>query len=358
MNAWLPGVWLFALAAPPVAHAQGTDWRVATCRTGSRLDVYSEVSQDEGGLKCWVTRFSSLARRTPKVEVLSQECLGSLPSMDGGLRSPALDAQGEIDWGDPTCRPLQRVVPRLDARVVPARPTPAQLESLDGSGLRLRTSEFWREPLHRRVEVRADGGVVGAFSVELQAPEVFLEGFDVGDGRHLLLAAHWTFAHHEGAPVGDLQVQLVPLDGARLPTARADAGPQVLLAYTALPPSARWNELARWEAAVATGLEARRSSLAKDARALAVRRARQAELVVGRQFSSVLHACDTYGSASADRLNQAALMDAVTALHAATRAVDWPLVVEALDWNWSTCGDLMRAQADGGSWVDDFVRPR
>lgn len=357
MNAWLAWVWVLCLIATPAAHAgSAADWfSLATCRTGDRLVVSSAIAQDEGGLRCELTRYTFKDGATT-VEPLSAECLqvGAPSPLDGGAAWPALDANGVVTWSDPACRPLRRVALRLDVRVVPARPTRSRLES--AAGVPLRTSDFWREPLRRRVNVLGAGRVVGAFDVELQAPEIRLDGYDVGDRRHVLVAARWTFAHHEGAPVNDLGVQLVELDGSRLPPAGDDGGTQVVRGFDTLTAAERWREIARWQDAMAKGLEAMRAPQAIEARALATRRARQAALVGRRQFTAVLEACNRVAAASDDRSKRATLVEAVLALHAVTRPAEWPLAVEALDWSWSTCGDVVHADAAGAAWADGFSR--
>lgn len=356
MGGWLARVWVLGLITTPAVHAGGADsFDLATCRSGNRLVVAAEISQDEAGPRCELTRYTLQSAATT-VERLSDECAGARTESpaDGGAAWPTIGTDGVWRWSDPTCRPLRRVALRLDVRVMPARPTRAQLQS--AAGAPVRTSEFWREPLRRRVDVLGAGRSVGSFDVELQAPEILIDGYDVGDHRHLLLAVRWTFTHHEGAPVNELAVGLVPLDASRLPTAPDDGGTQVVRAFTTLGPAERWSELARWQGAVAKGLEAMRAPEAMKARSLAARRARQAALVGRRPIAAVLDACDRFAAVSDDRARRAALMEAVVALQVGTAPDDWPLVVEALDWGWSTCAEVVRSDARGAAWAEDFAR--
>lgn len=342
-------LWLFALAVSTTAHAQGLDaFGLATCKTSRQLEVYAHLDQDEAGPRCELRRFT-FSDGGVTAETRSSECL-ELPTTQGSSRT--------LDWVDAGCQPLRRVALRFDVKAVAGRPTPLQLEHSEQGGVPVRSEAFWQEPLHRRLEVSARGTRLAAVDVELQAPDVLLEAFDVGDGHHLLLAVRWTFAHSEGAPVSDQWFQLVRFDGSRLRSATDDAGVQVVRVVGALDALVRWRELARWQDSVATALEARRSARAKEARALSNRRTRQAALVERREFTSVLEACDAFAAASADETLRDALVAATARLHAATRPLDWPLVVEALDWSRSTCGDLVSTQPDAGAWTQDFGPPR
>lgn len=355
--------WVLGLVLLPLAHAASPDgFGVSACRRGSTVDVWSEVSQDEGGTS---TRRGQFALGDGGVR---WESMGWPPPppqggqlQDGGLVWPALRDDGALDWGDAGCRSLRPVRLRLDARLAPAPLGPEALEALQRHGAAaLPALDLWARPLARRLELTVDGGVVATLDLSLAGTAVELEGYDVGDGRHLLLGARWTFTHNEGAPVGDLAVQLIRLDASAMRTA-PDGGAVLTVR---LPPSGArddgWSELTRLTEAAAQALEARRSPRAPELRALASRRHRQQHLARSKAFAGAQAACTsmTLDVTTAGPARWQPLVGALFALHDATRAADWPLVVERLDWSRSSCGDALAAlPADGGTTLWLYEHP-
>ncbi|MBX7099816.1 MAG: hypothetical protein K1X89_19020 [Myxococcaceae bacterium] len=355
--------WVLSLAVSSLARAASPDdFGVAACRRGNDLEVWTQISQDEGGtttsrgrysLRDGGQRWESLGWPPPPVEGGQLE--------DGGLVWPAMRNDGSLDWGDPGCASLRPVRLRLDGRLFPSPLSADFIAALERDGLaQLRGSDLWRQPLERRLELSADGGVVARLDLSLARNDVTLEGYDVGDRRHLLLLATWIFSFNEGAPVPDLAVRLVPLDASSMRTAR-DGG-EVLVVR--LPGVRRdddgWTEVTRLASAAAQALEARHSPRAAEFRALAKRRERQQVLARSRAFARAQAACTetavNMSSAGPERWQP--LVDAVFALHAATRPADWPLVVERLEWAQSTCGDALEAlPLDGGTTLTLYGHP-
>jgi hypothetical protein len=348
-------LWLFALATSPASGAERDDFGVCACRRGNTLDVWSQVSQDEGGTTTRFTRWN-LADGGVKSESSGwpPPSPETGPLTDGGLPWPRLTSTSSLDWGEAGCRPLRPVRLRLDARLVPAVPGAHELDALERDGtVRLRSEWLWGQPLERRLEVRIDGGVVTTLDLSLAAGEVALEGYDVGDRKHLLLAASWLFTHHEGAPVGDLAVWLAPIDASGFASARDGGASQTVVLPRGTPVDVSgWAEATRWAEVAAQGLEARHAPRAPQLRALANRRHRQQQLAATSAFLRAQSACAasvTHATHSGPE-RWRPLVAAVFALRDSTRAAEWPLVVERLDWNSSSCGDALQAlPLDGGS---------
>lgn len=357
--------WLLALVLT-AAHAQAEDCApsdrvrvVSTC--GSRTNV-SVHSMD--GAERTLTRFSL---PTGSMERESRRW-GDEASFDGGTTWPTLDRSLRVEWGDAGCRPLRRVALGLDATARPARPWREVLQWYERTleyhwspAGPYEDSRFWFGDLRRQVEIRSDGGVLAAFNVTLRGnPNVELEGYDVGDGRHLLLAAWSGRGHFEGEPQWALDLDLLAIDASQFPSTRC--GVQVVRGSDAnRSASTAWAEMASWAALVATELESKRSPQATAARHLATRVNRQARIVGQRAFTRATEACDAYTTSLGPPTRQdlgakaASLVKQTTALHLATEARDWPLTVEALEWGrgarGAPCAELVIQQADAGAWV-------
>lgn len=294
--------WLLALTTARGVSAQNTtrDARWVACRHDGVLEVTGEVAQDLAGLKHLSARFT-LA-----------------PGADGGS----------------VCAPLKV---DLDARLVPSQPTPAALDAFerDGTGALL-TSPFSAmplPPLHRTLELRSKRTLVGTLPLSLHGSPVEVEAFDVGDGRHVLLAVTWVSALSEGVPVRDVEFMVIP---------RTAPGGDARVTLTVPATEFGWPELSRWTEAVASGLERRRSASAPTFRALVIRRQRQQTLARTAAFVAASDACNT--AANADVVGPARwqpLCAAIDALRSRTSATEWPLVLERLEWSRTDCLTLV-----------------
>ncbi|MBL8921782.1 MAG: hypothetical protein JNJ54_23190 [Myxococcaceae bacterium] len=332
-------LWLVVLAPTQAASAgQGSDgfgW--VACRHDGVLDVSSWINQDEGGTKWASSRFAL----TP-----SQQRARA----DGGPRWPLRQENESLAWEqDAGCGPLNPVPVDFDVRLVPSEPTSEELDAFERDGTRLLPlNEAWEQAyqvrLLRSLELRSKRGVVASRRLELNGSPVELDAFDVGDGRHALVVARWIFTHHEGAPVRDLDFLLLPVSG---PRRTLDAG---LTRELGVPEAEfGWAELARRTRAVAKALERRRSVRAPEFRALASRRERQLTLARTPAFQGAEKAClAAANDLEGGRSRWEALRAAVTALRTSTAPADWPLVVDRLRWEGTSCGDVVADQMDGG----------
>lgn len=308
--------WLLALTTARGVSAQNTtrDARWVACRHDGVLEVTGEVAQDLAGLKHLSARFT-LA-----------------PGADGGS----------------VCAPLAPLKVDLDARLVPSQPTAAALDTFerDGTGALL-TSPFSAmplPPLHRTLELRSKRTLVGTLPLSLHGSPVEVDAFDVGDGRHTLLAVTWVSALSEGVPVRDVEFVVIP---------RAAPGRDARVTLTVPATEFGWPELTRWTEAVASGLERRRSASAPAFRALVTRRQRQQTLARTPAFVAASDACTTAANSEVvgpDRWQP--LCAAIDALRSLTSATDWPLVLERLEWSRTDCLTLVERRDAGACSFD------